>query len=128
MRILIADDEPVSLRMLEKTLQRAGYQVTAVRDGRAAIEELCSPEGPRLALLDWMMPEFDGPAVCREVRGRRGERHVHLVLLTSRNSKQDVVSAWNLARMTTLLSLSILMSSRRVCTRDYAFCSWKTIS
>ena len=92
MRILIADDEPVSLRMLEKTLQRAGYQVTAVRDGRAAIEELCSPEGPRLALLDWMMPEFDGPAVCREVRRRRGERHVHLVLLTSRNSKLDVIS------------------------------------
>jgi two-component system, cell cycle response regulator len=92
MRILIADDEPVSLRMLEKTLQRAGYEVTAVRDGRAAIEELCSPEGPRLALLDWMMPEFDGPAVCQEVRRKRGERHVHLVLLTSRNSKQDVVS------------------------------------
>ncbi len=92
MRILIADDEPVSLRMLEKTLQRAGYQVTAVRDGRAAIEELCKPEGPRLALLDWMMPEFDGPAVCQQVRRKRGERHVHLVLLTSRNSKQDVVS------------------------------------
>ena len=91
MRILIADDEPVSLRMLEKTLQRAGYEVTAVRDGGAAVEELCRQEGPRLALLDWMMPEFDGPAVCREVRRRRGERHVHLVLLTSKNSKQDVV-------------------------------------
>lgn len=92
MRILIADDEPVSLRMLEKTLERAGYEVTAVRDGRAAIKELCSPEGPRLALLDWMMPEFDGPAVCREVRRQRGGRHVHLVLLTSKNSKQEVVS------------------------------------
>ena len=92
MQILIADDEPVSLRMLEKTLQRAGYEVIAVRDGRAAIKELCRAEGPRLALLDWMMPEFDGPAVCREVRRQRGERHVHLVLLTSKNSKQDVVS------------------------------------
>ena len=91
MRILIADDEPVSLRMLEKTLQRAGYEVTAVRNGRAAVEALCSPEGPRLALLDWMMPELDGPAVCREVRNQRGQRHVHLVLLTSKNSKQDVV-------------------------------------
>jgi diguanylate cyclase (GGDEF)-like protein len=91
MRILIADDEPVSLRMLERTLQRAGYEVTAVRNGRAAVEELCHPEGPRLALLDWMMPELDGPAVCREVRSQRGQRHVHLVLLTSKNSKQDVV-------------------------------------
>jgi two-component system cell cycle response regulator len=91
MRILIADDEPVSLRMLERTLQRAGYEVTAVRNGRAAVEELCCPEGPRLALLDWMMPELDGPAVCREVRRQRSQRHVHLVLLTSKNSKQDVV-------------------------------------
>jgi two-component system cell cycle response regulator len=92
MRILIADDEPVSLRMLERTLQRAGYEVTAVRNGRAAVEELCCPEGPRLALLDWMMPEFDGPTVCREVRRKRGQRHVHLVLLTSKNSKLDVVA------------------------------------
>jgi two-component system cell cycle response regulator len=91
MRILIADDEPVSLRMLQKTLQRAGYEVTAVRNGRAAVEALCDPEGPRLALLDWMMPELDGPAVCREVRRQREHRHVHLVLLTSKNSKQDIV-------------------------------------
>ena len=91
MRILIADDEPVSLRMLEKTLQRAGYEVTAVRNGREAVEKLCHSDGPRLALLDWMMPELDGPAVCREVRSRRGQSHVHLILLTSKNSKQDVV-------------------------------------
>jgi diguanylate cyclase (GGDEF)-like protein len=91
MRILIADDDPVSLRMLEKTLQRAGYQVTAVRNGSDAAEGLCQPNGPRLALLDWMMPELDGPAVCRKVREMRNDRHVHLVLLTSRNSKHDIV-------------------------------------
>lgn len=92
MRILIADDEPVSLRLLEKTLQRAGYEVTAVRNGREAVEQLCHADGPRLALLDWMMPELDGPGVCREVRRRRSQSHVHLVLLTSKNSKQDVVT------------------------------------
>jgi diguanylate cyclase (GGDEF)-like protein len=91
MRILIADDEPISLRMLEKTLMRAGYEVTTVRNGSQAVEELCQPDGPRLALLDWMMPELDGPAVCREVRKQRGQRHVHMVLLTSKNSKQDIV-------------------------------------
>jgi two-component system, cell cycle response regulator len=52
---------------------------------------MCRPDGPRLALLDWMMPELDGPAVCREIRKQRGERHVHLVLLTSRDSKDDIV-------------------------------------
>ena len=91
MRILIADDDAVSLRMLEKTLERAGYEVTAVNDGRNAAKELCCPDGPRLALLDWMMPELDGPAVCRTVRRKRSQRHVYLVLLTSKSSKEDIV-------------------------------------
>ncbi len=91
MKILIADDDSLSLRLLQKTLERAGYEVTAVKDGRLAADEMCRAEGPRLALLDWMMPELDGPAVCREIRKQRSERHVHLVLLTSRDSKQDIV-------------------------------------
>ena len=91
MKILIADDDPVSLRLLEKTLERAGYDVTAVSHGRKAAEELCRPDGPRLALLDWMMPQLDGPAVCRTVRRKRSQSHVYLVLLTSKNSKEDIV-------------------------------------
>jgi diguanylate cyclase (GGDEF)-like protein len=91
MKILIADDEAVSLRLLEKTLERAGYEVTAVSDGRRAAEELCRPEGPRLALLDWVMPQLDGPAVCRVVRRKRSQRHVYLILLTSKSSKEDTV-------------------------------------
>ena len=91
MRILIADDETVSRRLLEKTLEHAGYEVTAVSDGRRAAEELCRPEGPRLALLDWVMPQLDGPAVCRAVRRKRSQRHVYLILLTSKSSKEDIV-------------------------------------
>jgi len=52
-------------------LQRAGYDVVAVQNGLAAAEHLCKPDGPRLALLDWEMPELDGPAVCREVRKKK---------------------------------------------------------
>jgi diguanylate cyclase (GGDEF)-like protein len=91
MRILIADDDTLSLRLLERTLERAGYEVTAVNDGRRAADEMCRPNGPRLALLDWVMPELDGPAVCREIRKQRSDRHVHLILITSKDSKQDVV-------------------------------------
>ncbi len=91
MKILIADDEMVSRRLLEKTLERAGYEVTAVSDGRRAAEELCRPEGPRLALLDWVMPQLDGPAVCRAVRRQRSQRHVYLVLLTSKSAKEDII-------------------------------------
>ena len=92
MRILIADDDALSRRLLEKTLERAGYEVIAVENGRLAVEHLCRQDGPRLALLDWEMPELDGPAVCREVRLKRQEPYVHLVLLTSKESKEDIVA------------------------------------
>jgi diguanylate cyclase (GGDEF)-like protein len=91
MKILIADDEEVSLRMLQKTLERDGYEVIAVRDGRKAAERLCDPDGPRLALLDWVMPQLDGPSVCRTVRRMRSQRHVYLVLLTSKSAKEDII-------------------------------------
>jgi diguanylate cyclase (GGDEF)-like protein len=92
MRILVADDDPLSRTLLERTLERAGYEVTAVDNGRLAADCLCCQDGPRLALLDWVMPELDGPAVCREVRQKREQPYVHMLLLTSKESKQDVVA------------------------------------
>jgi two-component system cell cycle response regulator len=91
-RILIADDEVLSRRLLEKTLERAGYEVTAVENGRLAVAQLSEPGGPRLALLDWVMPELDGPGVCREVRKRQEQAYVYMVLLTSKESKEDIVA------------------------------------
>jgi two-component system, cell cycle response regulator len=91
-KILIADDDRMSRRLLERTLERSGYQVIAVNNGRSALEQLSVFDGPRLALLDWMMPELDGPAVCREIRKRSDRPYVHIVLVTSRGSKQDIVA------------------------------------
>ena len=92
MKILIADDEALSRRLLEKTLERAGYEVIAVENGRAAVRQLCQVDGPRLALLDWVMPELDGPGVCREVRRQQDASYVYMVLLTSKESKEDIVA------------------------------------
>ncbi len=92
MKILIADDEVMSLRLLQRTMERAGYEVTAVGDGRLAADELCKSEGPKLALLDWMMPELDGPGVCREVRKRKEHSYVYMILLTSKEKKEHVVA------------------------------------
>lgn len=92
MKILVADDEPISRRILEKMLNRAGYEVIAVENGRAAVEQLLSAEGPRLALLDWMMPELDGPTVCREIRRLSEHSYVYMILLTSKESKENIVS------------------------------------
>ncbi len=92
MRILIADDEIMSRRLLQKTMERAGYEVTVVGNGRLAADELCKSEGPKLALLDWVMPELDGPGVCREVRKRKEQSYVYMILLTSKEKKEDVVA------------------------------------
>ncbi len=92
MKILVADDDLVSRRMLEKALVRAGYEVVAVADGAAAAEHLCHTEGPRLALLDWEMPELDGPDVCRLVRKKKDQGYVYMILLTSKGLKTDIVA------------------------------------
>src|ERR1700693_4803488 len=92
MKILIADDDRMSRRLLQKTLEREGYDVISVDDGKLALQQLSLPDGPRLALLDWMMPEMDGPGVCLEVRKQEGRPYVHMILLTSRGSKGDVVA------------------------------------
>ncbi len=92
MRILIADDESMSRRLLQKTMERAGFEVTAVENGRRAADDLCRPDGPKLALLDWVMPELDGPGVCREVRKRKEQSYVYMILLTSKEKKENVVA------------------------------------
>jgi len=90
MKILIADDEPVSRRLLEATLIRLGHEVIAVEDGTDAVAALMAPDGPRLAILDWMMPGADGLTVCRTVR-QRPTPYVYVILLTARDGRLDMV-------------------------------------
>jgi two-component system, cell cycle response regulator len=95
LKILVADDEALSRRLLQKTLQHAGYEVLTVENGRLAVEQLNQADGPRLALLDWVMPEVDGPAVCRAVRRHQDQHeqaYIYMVLLTSKESKEDIVT------------------------------------
>jgi diguanylate cyclase (GGDEF)-like protein len=92
MRILIADDDPVSRRLLEATLTRLGHEVESVSDGTAAVDRLLQADGPRLAILDWMMPGVDGLGVCRAVRARGGP-YVYIILLTARDRRSDAVEA-----------------------------------
>ena len=91
MRILIADDESVSRKLLQATLARLGHEVVAVADGLAAIAELLGPDAPRLAILDWMMPGMNGLEVCRTVR-ERAPAYVYVILLTARDTPEDVVT------------------------------------
>ena len=92
MKILIADDDRMSRRLLMKTLEREGYEVIAVDNGKLALQQLSLPDGPRLALLDWMMPELNGPGVCSEIRKQHERPYIHIVLVTSKKEKRDIVA------------------------------------
>ena len=92
MQILIAEDEPVSRRLLQKTLEQWGYEVVICEDGTSAWNALQEPDAPNIAVLDWMMPGMDGPEICRGVRESGAQRQPYLMLLTSRTRMQDVVA------------------------------------
>ena len=92
MRALIADDDRGTTAVLSKTLQRWGMDIAVANDGNAAWELLRSGEGPSLAIIDWMMPGLDGPALCRRIRGDAGLSHMYVILLTGRDQRADVVA------------------------------------
>jgi two-component system, cell cycle response regulator len=93
MKILIADDDPISRRLMQRELEKEGYEVVVAENGSAALEILLGSDGPRLALVDWTMPELDGPGLCREIRSSRHRGfYIYIVLLTSRQESDDVVA------------------------------------
>ncbi len=94
MRILIAEDDPVSRRLLEVTLGKSDYEVVSCSDGAAAWEALQQTGAPSvsLAILDWMMPGMDGLEVCRKVRKQAAEPYIYLLLLTAKSQKVDVIA------------------------------------
>ncbi|MDE3110054.1 MAG: diguanylate cyclase [Acidobacteriota bacterium] len=90
-RILIAEDEPISRRILRAFLVKWGYEVEAAADGAEAWQALKEPDAPQLAVLDWMMPGLEGPQVCRKVRELTGRPYTYILLLTARGQKDDLL-------------------------------------
>jgi two-component system chemotaxis response regulator CheY len=90
MKILIAEDQPVSAFYLRRTLEKLGHQPELAPDGEAAWRMLRDGHIP-LLISDWMMPNVDGPQLCRRVRDARSERYIYIILLTSRDRHEDRV-------------------------------------
>ena len=91
MRILIAEDDPISLVLLQALLNQWGYEVIVTHDGNEAWQVLQADMAPRLAILDWEMPGVDGPTLCHQVRERRGP-YTYMILLTARTKREDVIA------------------------------------
>jgi len=91
MKILIAEDDAMSQVMLKAMVAKAGYEPVVTGDGLSAYEMLVKPDAPKLAVLDWMMPGMDGVEVCRKIRELKSDEPAYLILLTSRDNREDIV-------------------------------------
>src|ERR1700691_4720462 len=95
-KILIAEDDSMSRRLLEAILVKWGYDVTVVADGLEALRILDSADAPRLAVLDWMMPGMEGVQICQKLRERKNRPYIYVILLTARSQKQDLLQGLDL--------------------------------
>lgn len=93
MRMLIAEDDPVSRRVLEATLMKWGHEVVVTCDGGEAWDALQREDAPSLAILDWMMPGMDGVEICRRARQAGGGlASLYIILLTAKGGKEDTIA------------------------------------
>ncbi len=93
MKVLIAEDDKVTRRLLEKYAVTWGFEAIVVTNGQEALDQLSNQTtAPRLAILDWQMPEVDGIDVCRQVKRDENRPFTYVIMLTSRDSKEDMVS------------------------------------
>ncbi len=90
MRILIAEDDPVSRRLLEHHLEKWGYEVTSACDGEEAWRSF-EVGGFPLVITDWMMPGLDGPGLLQRIRESRQPGYVFAILLTAKSQKEDLL-------------------------------------
>ncbi len=92
MKILIAEDDLTSRRILEAILAKWNYEVIATSDGLEAWQALQIENAPPIAIIDWMMPGMDGVEFCRQIRQTQTLTPTYIILLTSKAQQEDVVA------------------------------------
>ena len=89
-KILVVEDEPNQVELIEFNLNSEGYEVVVARDGEEALN-LAEEENPDLILLDWMLPKVSGIEVCRQLRRSKMTREIPIVMLTARSEESDKI-------------------------------------
>jgi len=95
MRILIAEDDPVSSRLLSANLEKWNHEVVVCESGSEALDLFERDGDFGMAILDWMMPGVEGPEVCARIKGRPDSQFTYVILLTAKIRKEDIVQALN---------------------------------
>jgi eukaryotic-like serine/threonine-protein kinase len=94
MKVLIADDDKLWRKLLSQNIHKWGYEVVTAENGQKAWDILQERGAPRVAILDWQMPELDGVEICRRVRSSLNLPFIYTIILTSRDSRDDMVAGF----------------------------------
>ena len=92
MRILVADDDNFSRKILERHLEKWGHTVLSTKDGVEALEKIKADEEISMLITDWMMPKMNGLELCRKARKLERNRYLHITMLTAKGEKQDMLN------------------------------------
>ena len=92
MKVLIADDDALWRKVLEQNVRAWGYEVVTADNGLQAWRLLKEKGSPRVAVLDWQMPKLDGVEVCRRIRRTLNLPFIYTIILTSRDSRDDMLA------------------------------------
>jgi two-component system, cell cycle response regulator len=91
MKVLIAEDEPVSRRLIESLLRRWEYEVLVAKNGFEALQILQQADAPKLAVIDWLMPGINGIQLCHKIREVKSDSYTYVLLLTGKHTQADVI-------------------------------------
>lgn len=92
MKVLIADDDPMWRKLLDRQVRSWGYDVVVAEDGQQAWRHLRGKDAPNVAIIDWQMPGLDGLEICRRVKKDSNLPFIYTIMLTGRDSRQDIVT------------------------------------
>ncbi len=90
MKIVIAEDDPVSMHVLKRTINYWGHEILAVPDGAQAWAAMKTWGVPDIALIDWEMPRISGIELCEMIRNDPEKKNIYVILLTSKRTKENI--------------------------------------
>lgn len=94
-KILVVDDDPYILMSLEFLMKKEGFDVKVARNGTEALD-IIQQETPSLVLLDIMMPDMDGYAICKHIKGNKKLQHIKVVFLSAKSKESDIQKGYDL--------------------------------
>ena len=92
MKALVIDDDPSTQKIMKLLLEKSGFEPVIYSDGQNGCEAALVPDAPPLVILDWMLPDVDGLAVCKKLRAANLKVRPYILFLTSKKEKTDAAS------------------------------------